>query len=85
MLTFFFLLAAGVTAARTKTSDLFRDIQRTRQIFTLRKPKGRLSFVARQTFALLLLLSVPVHLPILHRQTDTLPPNRPKIGVHVLF
>ena len=84
MLTFF-AAAAGVTAACSKTTDLFWDIQHTRLIFTLRKPKGRLSFVARQTFALLLLFSVLVHLPILHRQTDTLPPNRPKIGVHVLF
>lgn len=74
MLTFFFATAAeaGVAPACTKTTDLFWDIQHTWLIFTLRKLKGRLSFVARQTFALLLLLSVLVHLPILHRQTHFL-------------
>lgn len=54
---FLFFAGAGVpTNARTKTTDLFWGIQYTRLIFSLRKPRGRLSFVARQTFALLVLL-----------------------------
>lgn len=36
-------------------------------------------------FALLLHPSLHMHASTLHKQADTLPPNRPKIGVRLLF
>lgn len=48
-------------------------------------PRAGSLFWQNKLFALLLHPSLHMHASTLHKQADTLPPNRPKIGVRLLF